>query len=527
MKSYYQHLKSTQEFGENQNVLKKPVLRSSAIFPVIQNEYYSTTIHFLGYWLLKRNIKEITLLITLRDSTGKLLLRKTQLIDNAKAFSIILNDLLEESIHENSKDFLGSVETEFNSTRDMVFPYPALVLEYHNDEFNSCVHTLGRVFNDFEDLKENNETLVPETGFDIHETEDLNSFISFVNGPLENQNGIIHYTITNSKSKKVSGDFQIGKIKPFETKLLLISEYIPNLNEFLENESGSISIKHNFEGFYPRLLVGNIQKSFSSVSFTHSYYDCTSCSSETDYWSRINQNHYDSSIYVPIFNKNNQYTNLIIYPNLSPSNFLLKISIYDKTRQKILENERLEINSNEKKLHKVDLTKLISDMDNYEENEYYAAHIITDFKNNKIPSRIKFGLNVGINGSASKLPCNICFNMRMGNPLLESKPGSFHWAPLFKNRNSILTLGNFSTLKNYQQSADLELNFYRIEDSKSLTAKLQIDANSEKRITLDDFDLSEFLTTEGWVTVKADSPYIHGYYFNLNSSGSVSGDHLF
>ena len=162
MKSYYQHLKSTQEFGENQNVLKKPVLRSSAIFPVIQNEYYSTTIHFLGYWLLKRNIKEITLLITLRDSTGKLLLRKTQLIDNAKAFSIILNDLLEESIHENSKDFLGSVETEFNSTRDMVFPYPALVLEYHNDEFNSCVHTLGRVFNDFEDLKENNETLVPK-----------------------------------------------------------------------------------------------------------------------------------------------------------------------------------------------------------------------------------------------------------------------------------------------------------------------------------------------------------------------------
>ena len=60
MKSYYQHLRSTQEFGEKQNLLKKPVLRSSAIFPVIQNDHYSTTIHFLGYWLLKRNLKEIT-----------------------------------------------------------------------------------------------------------------------------------------------------------------------------------------------------------------------------------------------------------------------------------------------------------------------------------------------------------------------------------------------------------------------------------------------------------------------------------
>ena len=41
MKSYTKHLKSTQEFGEKQNLLKKPILRSSAIFPVIQNDSYT------------------------------------------------------------------------------------------------------------------------------------------------------------------------------------------------------------------------------------------------------------------------------------------------------------------------------------------------------------------------------------------------------------------------------------------------------------------------------------------------------
>ncbi len=105
--------------------------------------------------------------------------------------------------------------------------------------------------------------------------------------------------------------------------------------------------------------------------------------------------------------------------------------------------------------------------------------------------------------------------MRLGNPLLENKPGSFHWAPLFHNRNTVFTYAN------------LELNFYRIEDSSSFNEKIQLKANSEKRISFNDFQLNEFLKSEGWVTIKADTPYIHGYYFNMNSSGSVAGDHLF
>jgi len=525
MKSYSQHLSSTQEFGEKINILKKPILRSSAIFPVIHNEFYTSSIHFLGYWLLKRNIPEVTLVITLRHADGVTLSRQTQIITDAKAFSINLSEILDK-INHTDNSFVGSIETEFHTTRDMVFPYPALVLEYQNAQFNTCVHTLGRIYNDLEDLKENDATQVPETGFDIHETDDLKSFLSFVNGPLENKDGMIEYTLTNSNSKKSSGIFHIGKINPFETKLLYFNEHIPNLAEFLKNDSGSISLKHNFEGFYPRLLVGNIQKSSPSVSFTHSYYDCTSCVAESDYWSRIDENHFDSSIYVPIFNKNNQFTNLIIYPNMSPSNITLKIDLHDKNGKKIVENSNfLKIDSNEKKLTKINLNEMIPST-NYL-NDDLAAHVIANFENNKIPSRIKFGLNVGNSESNFKLPCNICFNMRMGNPLIENKPGSFHWAPIFLERNTVLALGNFSTLKNYEKTANLELNFYRIEDSSNFSEKISISPNSEKRFSTDNFDLKNFLKTEGWVTIKADSPYIHGYYFNLNSSGSISGDHLF
>ena len=492
---------------------------------MIHNEFYGSAIHFLGYWLLKRNIPEVTLVITLRNSYGTKFSRQTQIINTAKAFSINLDKILNE-INYTGDSFLGSIETEFHTTRDMVFPYPALVLEYQNEHFNTCVHTLGRIYNDLEDLKENDSIQVPETGFDIHETDDLKSFLSFVNGPLENKDSIIEYTLTNSNSKKSSGTFHIGKINPFETKLLYFNEHIPNLAEFLDNDSGSISLKHNFEGFYPRRLVGNIQKSSPSVSFTHSYYDCTSCVTESDYWSRINQDHFDSSIYIPIFNTNNQFTNLIIYPNMSPSNVTSKIDIHDKNGKKIIENSNfLKINSSEKKLTKINLNEIITS--NNFSNDNLAAHVIANFENNRIPSRIKFGLNVGNYESHFKLPCNICFNMRMGNPLVENKPGSFHWAPIFSERNTVLALGNFSTLQNYEKTANLEFNFYRIEDSSNFSEKISLSPNSEKRFSIDDFKLKDFLKTEGWVTIKADNPYVHGYYFNLNSSGSISGDHVF
>ena len=66
-------------------------------FPVIQNQQYSSRIHFLGYWLLKRKIPEVTLIISLRNQFGEILLREVQIINEPKAFSIDLENLLKEN----------------------------------------------------------------------------------------------------------------------------------------------------------------------------------------------------------------------------------------------------------------------------------------------------------------------------------------------------------------------------------------------------------------------------------------------
>jgi hypothetical protein len=527
VKSYYKHLISRKGFGEIIENTQKPILRSSGIFPVVKNKFYSTRILYLGYWLIKRNIPEVSLLVTLRDQSGNFLSRKSELIDSVKSFSIDLNTLLKEINFNFEHDFLGSIETEFNTTRDMVYPYPALVLEYFNDNFNTCVHTLGRIYNDFEDLNENEQFTVPETGFDISADDDLSPFLAFVNGPLLNSEGTIQYVITNSKSKKFSGVFKLGKINSFETKFLFFNEYIPNLSEILDKKPGSISIKHNFEGFFPRFLVGNIQNSFPSVSFTHSYYDCTLCDADSDFWNRINSDYYDSSIYIPLFLKDNFYTDLVIYPNFSPSDFSIQLILYDKFGNKKFEKlNYLNINSNESKLLKIEFKKLLREFD-LDINEITTAQIISNFNKEKIPSRLKFGLNVGISGLRSKLPCNICFNSAPGNPALENKPGSFHWCPIFKNESSVITIANFSTRKDYKKPAKILLNFYHKQDTSFLTREIILDPHAEYRISPNDDELKQFFLDDGWVTIKSDNPFVIGYYFNFHLSGSVAGDHFF
>jgi hypothetical protein len=523
LKSYYKHLASRLEYGETPESSRKPILRSSGIFPVIQNENYSSRVLFMGYWLLKRNIPEVGIIITLRSKDGKILLRKIQTINSAQAFSIELNSLLNEI--NITSDFLGSLEIEFNTTRDMVFPYPALVLEYFGNDFSSCVHTVERIYNDFEDLNENEQFKVPESGFDIYCNSDLNSFMSFVNGPIKNEDGIVDYVVTNSKSEKLTGSFHLGAINPYETKFIKLSEYITDLENFLTSSSGSISVSHNFEGFYPRLLVGNIQNSFPSVSFTHSYYDCTSCNSENDFWSRTNDDFYDSSVHIPLFLTNNFFTDLIIYPNFSPSDFNLQIEFFDKMGNQIHKLDNfMVIKSEESKLIKIDFKKIIHDL-NLDKNLVSSAHIITKFSSLKIPSRIKFGLNVGIEKSKSKLPCNICFNTKIGNPNIDSKPGSFHWAPVFVE-NSVVSIVNSSPKKNYTKDATVTLEFYRKEDSSTISKEIKLKPFSEFRLTLDD-DLKNFLKEDGWVTIKSNNPYIQGYYFVFHTSGSVAGDHFF
>ena len=105
------------------------------------------------------------------------------------------------------KIFFGSIELEVFSSKDMVFPYPAFVVSYIGSEFSSVVHTCGRIYNDIQDLKENNQFQVAESGFDILPNQNFLPFFSFTNGPTKILSQKINIKLINSLGKVFKNKF--------------------------------------------------------------------------------------------------------------------------------------------------------------------------------------------------------------------------------------------------------------------------------------------------------------------------------
>jgi len=212
MKSYQNHLKSV---SHTQNYLhRKPVFRSSAIFPFLVNKKLNTNIYFLGYWLIKRKIKEVSLLVTLRNKQGQTIKRESVLINKVKSFKLSIKKLLQIN---GNKQIIGSIELEVFSSQDMVYPFPAFVINLKGDKTSSFVHTCGRIYNDINDLEANNTNLIPESGFDISEKNNSFPFFSFVNGPKQIINEKINLSLVNHQGLSKKKIVKFKKIQPYET----------------------------------------------------------------------------------------------------------------------------------------------------------------------------------------------------------------------------------------------------------------------------------------------------------------------
>ncbi len=524
MKSYIKHIKSIHQIGEKIDKNHKPVFRSSAIFPVLHSQNFSSQILFLGYWLLKRQLKEIGLLITLRAASGAILARRNMTIDSVKAFSIKVEDLLELATEE----FHGSIELEVFSTRDMVFPFPAFVVNYFNDNFSTAVHTTGRVYNDIEDFTNNTDRKVAESGFDIYSDEALSPFISFVNGPTEITNANFDYTLTNHEGASQKGVFSIPFIGKYQTFFLHFDEYIDNLAAFLGGQPGSIKVNHEFTSFFPRFIAGNFQKKPNLISITHSYYDCSECAESEDYWTRNQDGHHQSSTLIPIFIQDDYYTDIALYPIFSPSSYNFSFQFYNEAGQLVgaIENYKYVDST----AQKYQLLRFRDILEAYSwKDEVSSARIIIAFKNDVIPTRLKLGLNVGINNRATKLPCNICFAPQLGNPLLDKKAGTFKWSPIINKGNSVITFHNSPTHKGTFRDAKVTLKFFRETDAEFIERAITLPSFGQKTIDISKEDeIREFLNgASGWVAATSDNPYLIGWYFDFHESGAVAGDHSF
>ena len=177
----------------------------------------------------KRNIKEVNILVTIRNKSGTIVKRFNKLVNQVKSYSVNLKN---EISNNKTTSFIGSIELEVFSTQDMVFPYPAFVINFDGVNSSSVVHSCGRIYNDQDDFKVNNQILVPETGFDITDKKKFNPFFSFVNGNEDLKNSEITLDLVNYLGKEKTKKIKFKRIKPYET--LFVDFLNKNDRDFLK-----------------------------------------------------------------------------------------------------------------------------------------------------------------------------------------------------------------------------------------------------------------------------------------------------
>lgn len=503
MRSYYSHLCPS-----------PAILRSSAIFPVFQDEKIQTRLLFLGYWLLKRNISEIQAQVTLREENGTLVKQSSLLIKEAKAYQIEVSDFIKGS-------FSGSIEIEFFSEINLVFPYPAVTVNYYGNTFSTVVHTAERTYNDAEDEKKNGETHVPESGFNIYSDANKTPFLTFINGknPLPKQK--VHLDFYNIHEEKLSGALDIAPFNPYESRTLFPANNFL-LTDFLKGKPGCCKIQFTLNGVFPRLLVGNqIKDPFAQV-ITHSYYDCTDAKAPSNFWEPKDPNWHPASLMLPFMTKEH-FTTLSLYPIYSPSPFALDLEIYT-SEGKLLASikEILTIVDPFDEFRQLSLESLYQTTE-----ELLAVRIIArPLTDVPIPARIKIALDIGLKNRG--LPCNICTNLQLFVPAFLEKKTSFKWAPILADQpKPYAFLMNSSPKIQLEEPASVELTFYRTQDTQTLKRSLFIPPQGFYQIALDqDPELQAFFNHSiGWFTVITSNPYLTTYYFAESPSGIIGGDH--
>lgn len=526
MRSYYAHLQQVQQKVDPRYA--KPNFRASAIFPVIKAKDLSTRLIFLSYWILKRQIHSLTCCTTLRDAQGNILDRSFERIDTPKTYRIELEDLLKKTVTPTPSTFQGSVELEFFSTEPLVYPFPAVTVNYYGPHFSSFVHTVQRVFNDHEDMIANSQQCVPESGFNIHASDTSEPIISLINGPEEDHDVILHFEFINASNETLTYDLPLRQLKPYETRFIYPAREIPLLNAFFKGEVGTVKISFHLKWIFPRLLVGNVQKSPRLLSITHSYYDCTGAQEKSDYWVEHDASAYSAALMVPLNLKRDHATILYFYPIYSPANFTIDLEIYNAQGQKLGEKKGLvHIQLTHPQYLSFNVADICKELQIPAEDALGARLVAFHEKKERIPARIKIALDIEKKGSHA-LPCNICTNLIPFNPDWNEKHSIFHWMPLLADQPHFSAwIMNSSPKKDFHAPTTILLTYYHEKDGETLQKNITLSPHGFYAITEEsDPELSQFLDGQiGWVTITASNPYISTYYLTENPSGAIGGDH--
>jgi hypothetical protein len=267
-------IESTQENKERQK--NSYFNSSSAVFFVNHNPEQSieTEISFLNHFLLKREITDVVVNISLYRINGELVRKSSIELTDPKTYSI--NPCI-----GMSEKFLGSVYLEFQSKHNLAVPFCAVVMAIKSKGSVCAVHTYGRRLEYAEIGSKIDLASTKETGWTLRDTESISSFALLHNG-RESSELRFSIEIQNTFAEIRKKEF-VRTVKPYEATLILPKEIFLDHSEFLAGSLGHAKLTiDGLKGVFPRLLCGNFLGNRKNVfklteaqeiQFTHTNFD--------------------------------------------------------------------------------------------------------------------------------------------------------------------------------------------------------------------------------------------------------------
>jgi hypothetical protein len=262
---------------------KSSVLRSSAMFYALQSPEVSTELLLFNYWLHKRGISNLTLVMTLRDTAGSIACRESELLSFKGARTVTVAELLQRA-GRPAQPFEGSLEVEVLSSVNLHIPYPAVVVRYHGAGWHSTAHSYSRVLAEASGDSVERITALQTTcegNWTVHPDPELETFFVIHNGAESIAPHEMRLVLTNSRGERLASVLPDISYVPWETRRFFPGRFM-DVAGHLEGQPGCLEIATHLSGVFPRMLCGHVRAVDSAMTVDHSNFNYTGAAGSED-----------------------------------------------------------------------------------------------------------------------------------------------------------------------------------------------------------------------------------------------------
>lgn len=499
------------------------VYRASALFWAVRRDDADTSVEFLNFWKLKRNVPEVGIVVTLRDLDGELRLKESFVARESKAFSISVRDLLAQAGDDSV--FEGSLEVEIYAGQDLRFAYPGILCLYHGRGWHSVVHTYTRSLSpsSADPAELIFQTLAAEeTNWTIRDSEAYESFFILHNGPLPCRPSHVEVKAYNHRGECLPFSIDLAARPPFSTVRITPGRHA-NLAGFLEGRPGWMIARFPVRGVFSRLLTGHIRKSDGAIlSLTHSHFNSRNA---RDFFELDGGSPPPKPMFIAVPTRNlvPWDTRVIFYRTSYPTAYDAEMVWYTRDGAVVKRDSFPLV----KKGEAGRWDSIVLDASPGGNGDAAAADLIAYPLSAKLPTRTHLGVEFD---SGRGLP----FTCTTGFATFRKPRYSSYWFPVLRlpDCQDYVVIINTDAVAEADQPSEIAMEFYRTSDENILRHHIILRPNATYAGRVDELvgGLAEFLGQQrGWCLMRV-SPRanLHLFYATVNTlTGCIAGDHGF